>query len=439
MYKYFWLLFIPFQFNAQNYYTASAEGFGAAATGGGNAAPVVVSTYNELKSKILDANTPVVLVSGTITIPDGGQISSIVQNKTILGLPGARLINNTKTQSGSGVLYLKPGSSNVIIRNLTFEGPGAYDVDGRDNLTSDGCVNLWVDHCEFQDGIDGNFDIKGKSDNVTVSWCKFTYLKPPTSGGSGGANDHRYTNLVGSGSSDAPNDLHYSITFQNCYWANGCRERMPRARNGELHILNCYYNTDVSSSTALGLGGGVNNLSCYVENCDFASIGTVYKNYSSSDGGTVAVNFTGCLNGVANVGSVSAPGYAYTAYPATEVATHVANGNCGAGATLQITEMGEISSPCASVGTEESQIEKSIKCYPVIIRDFLFIELPGSTSSEAILVSIYSQHGQLVYRQKFNDGENSLLKLQLSSLSSGAYFCQIKGELFQVSKKIIKE
>lgn len=139
----------------QNYYMASPEGFGAATTGGGNATPVTVTTYNDLKAKLASATPQVILVSGTIEFSATElQISEVVTNKTILGLPGARLINNKQTQSGSGILNLKSGSSNVIIRNLIFEGPGAYDTDGRDNLTSDGCINLWVDHCEFQDGIE---------------------------------------------------------------------------------------------------------------------------------------------------------------------------------------------------------------------------------------------------------------------------------------------
>ena len=129
-----------------------------------------------------------------------------------------------------------------------------------------------MDHCELQDGLDGNFVIRNNSDNITMSWCRFTYLKPAIPGGSGGSNDYRFSNLIGSSDSNAPNDGHFSITFQNCYWAEGCKERMPRARNAELHILNCYYNTDVSNSRALGFSGGVNGLSCYVENSDFANV-----------------------------------------------------------------------------------------------------------------------------------------------------------------------
>lgn len=330
---------------AQHYYMTSPEGFGEGTTGGGDATPVTVTNYSGLVSNLTAATPRVILVSGTIEIPAGSNISEVITDKTLLGLPGARLVNYSQTQSGSGILNLKNGSNNVIIRNLIFEGAGAYDTDGRDNLTADGCSDLWVDHCEFQDGVDGNFDNKGKTDNVTISWCKFTYLKPPTPGGSGGADDHRFTNLVGSSSSDAPADGHYSITFQNCYWADGCRERMPRARNGELHVVNCYYNTNVSSSVALGLGGGSNNLTCYVEKSDFAKIGTVYKNYSS-DGGTVSLTFDDCLNSVSDVGVVSKPTYSYSVFPVTHVAAFVPNESCGAGATLQVTAEGVISTPC---------------------------------------------------------------------------------------------
>jgi pectate lyase len=330
---------------AQNYYMAAPEGFGEGTTGGGNATPVTVTTYADLMTKITASTPQVILVKDTIVIPSGGRIDDVITNKTVIGLPGARLVNSNQTPNGAGILYLKNGSSNVILRNLIFEGPGAYDIDGNDNLTADGCTKLWVDHCEFQDGQDGNFDNKGKTDNVTISWCKFTYLKPPVPGGSGGTDDHRFTNLVGSGASDAPSDGHFSITFQYCYWADGCRERMPRARNAELHILNCYYNTSVSGSVALGLGGGSNNLTCYVENTNFADVGQVYKNYSG-DGGTVSLAFSGCLHGVSDVGTVTKPGYDYTVLPVIYLADFIPDSSCGAGATLQVTPEGVISTTC---------------------------------------------------------------------------------------------
>lgn len=423
------------QLQAQNYYMPTPEGFGASATGGGNATPVTVTTYNDFETQISSAGPKVILVSGTITLTS--QISKVVNDKTILGLPGARFINNTQTQSGSGILNLKEGSSNVIIRNLIFEGPGAYDIDGRDNLTAEGCINLWVDHCEFQDGIDGNFDIKGTSDNVTVSWCKFTYLKPPIAGGSGGSNDHRFSNLIGSSSTNAPDDGHYSVTFENCYWSVGCRERMPRARNAELHILNCYYNTDVSSSKALGLGGGINNLTCYVENTNFASIGTVYANYSGSDGGTVAVNFTNCLNGVSNVGTVTAPSYTYTVLPVADVETYVSDATCGAGATLQVTTDAVISSVCDNLGFE-NPTEWSVKAFPLVADTLLNIQLPSGYGGKSEL-SVYSMQGQKLFSSVETPNTNGIISVNVSQLSPAMYICTLQANNQSSAIRFIKK
>ncbi|KQB37166.1 Pectate lyase/Amb allergen [Flavobacterium aquidurense] len=326
----------------------SPEGFGAAATGGKNSTPVVVNTYEDLLAKIKSNSPEVILISGTITIPNGKPIQQIVSNKSIIGLPGARLVNENQSNPGAGILYLKSGSDNVIIRNLIFVGPGSYDIDGQDNLTAD-CTNLWVDHCEFQDGQDGNFDNKGKTDNVTISWCKFTYLKAPKSGGSGGADDHSFSNLIGSGKNDFPADGHYSITFKNCYWAQGCKQRMPRARNAEIHILNCYYNTSESGSLAIGLGGGIKNSTCYVEDTDFAKVEKVFKEYSSTDGGTVGIAFDHCRKGPMDFGTpVKKPSYTYTTIPLGKVEEYVANTSCGAGATLQVSSTGVISTNCTN-------------------------------------------------------------------------------------------
>lgn len=417
---------------SQTYYTTTPQGYGQGATGGGNVAPVTVNTYTDFKAKIKLQTPQVILVSGTITIAAGQNISEVVTNKTIIGLPNARLVNNTQTQSGSGILNLKNGSNNVIIRNLIFEGPGAYDVDGRDNLTADGCTNLWVDHCEFQDGVDGNFDIKGNSDNVTVSWCKFTYLKPAVPGGPGGSNDHRFSNLVGSSDSQSPADGHYSITFQNCYWAEGCRERMPRARNAELHILNCYYNTDVSSSRALGLSGGINTLSCYVENSDFANIGTVYQGY----GGTVTLEFDNCINSVSNIGSVTEPTYSYNVIPVSDVATYIPNTTCGAGATLQVTSAGVMSSSCENLGIENN-VFSNIKYYPTIVEDVLNIKLSNISNAE-VKYSIYSVNGKNLINESIKT-DGVINNINLSHLTQGIYFVKLKIKENQKTFRILKK
>ena len=433
---------------AQNYYMSAPEGFGAAATGGGTPTAsntVTVSNYTDLKNALnsIAVSNSVILVSGII---DCSYTSSTLNNKTIIGLPGAILRNTlinindaTESASNSGILNIKPGSNNVIIRNLIFQGPGAFDVDGRDNLTNEG-TNVWVDHCEFQDGMDGNFDNKGKADNVTISWCKFIYLKAPTPRNvTNFTNDHRFSDLVGSSKTDIPTDGNYSITFKNCYWAEGCKERMPRARNAELHILNCYYNTSVSGSLAIGLGGGNNNTTCYVENTNFAAIGTVYKDYISTDGGTVGVAFDGCINKAnSTTGTVSKPSYTYSTLPVADVAGYIDN-SCGAGATLLVSSTGVITanSSCGSLGVNENLLNLELKFHPTVVDTILNIEFSSIENGSAV-IEIYSVNGSKVYTSSKTVTGNEKMELNIAKLAKGVYICKVQIENRVKTFKIVK-
>ncbi|HEX6427358.1 MAG TPA: hypothetical protein VF008_06710, partial [Niastella sp.] len=320
-------------------------GFAEGTTGGGTPTAdntITVTTAAALAAAITGSKS-VILVSGTITT---GRISGVFTNRSIIGLPGARLINLDQTKSGSGIFFLTEGSRNVIIQNLTFEGPGAYDVDGYDLLSNKGCYKLWVDHCEFQDGTDGNFDNSGDADSITVSWCKFTYLKPPRAGGPGGSPDHRFSNLIGGSDSDAPQDAHYSTTWQNCWWAPGVKARMVRARNGEIHLLNCYWNSP-ETADAIGITAGTFGTTVYVEGGVFNIPAT--GKVADLGPGAIAIKFQDCIGGSANYGSVNPPPYEYTAMPSGEVVAAITNASCGAGATLFVTGTGEVYSSCPSV------------------------------------------------------------------------------------------
>lgn len=412
--------------NSQNYYLATPEGYGAGTTGGGTAATVTVSTFADLRTQLVSTGAKVILVSGEITIPTNNQISAVVTNKSLIGLPGAKLINLNQTAAGSGIINFKVGSSNVIIRNLTFVGPGAYDVDGRDNLTADGITNLWVDHCEFQDGLDGNFDIKGLSDNVTVSWTKFTYLKPAIPGGSGGSNDHRFSNLIGSSATDAPADGHYSVTFQNCYWGEGVKDRMPRARNAELHILSSYYNTSVSGAKGIGLGGGTNNSTCYVENTNFEKVATVYSQ-ATGDGGTVAINFVNSLKAPANVGTVAAPTYTTTKIPVADVEKFLTDSTCGAGASLQVSATGVVSSsPCANLGVSNvnSLNGYRLQCTPVANKK-LQVNFPREISGTPKF-QIFNTAGQLLLTKEEKVKSTAHTVIDLQGLKTGMFMLSSK-------------
>ena len=326
---------------AVNYCADSSWGYaGNNVTGGGNATPTLVSNESELKNALKNSNK-VIIISQNITVSD--HISSDKSNLTIMALPGKKLISNQQVKETSGILYLK--GSNLILRNLTFEGPGAYDCDGWDNLCLDGAKNVWVDHCDFQDGCDGNFDIKAKSDNISVTWCRFRYLKAPKAGGSGGSNDHRFSNLIGSGSSDKPADGTYNITYAFCWWDEGCKQRMTRCRNCELHFLNCYWNSSVADYYV-----GPENAKCYFEGCTFAGkANSPSKIWSDSYGGDdercTFVNCSGNLPDNTSPG-VAAPTYSYDALTPATAKNYVTNSSCGAGATMTVSSSAEVSSSC---------------------------------------------------------------------------------------------
>jgi pectate lyase len=326
------ILSIPVFSQQAPYVLSSPFGYAGNVTGGAGGSVETVTTAAALKTALGKSGKLIILVKGTLTFTS--QMTGVITDKTIIGLPNAKLVSADQTSGGSGIWQVNDGSKNIIIRNLKFEGPGAYDVDGKDLLFVRG-TNVWVDHCEFKDGVDGNFDISNKGDNITVTWNVFGYDKPPKAGGSGGADDHRFSNLISGSDGTAPDDGNYNVTLAYNWWTNGARERMPRARNSTLHLLNNYVNTDAPGSKAIGLSAGEKGTSVYVENCDFAKVGKVLD---AGYGGSPKVTIVGSNTGNGNTnGGAPKPAYAYTALSWESVEAAV-TGVCGAGAKLQVNE-----------------------------------------------------------------------------------------------------
>ena len=94
---------------------------------------------------------------------------------------------------------------------------------------SDGAHHLWLDHCDISDGSDGNLDITGGADSITISWTKFSYSAPRPSG-------HRFCNLIGNDDVMATDAGHLRITFHHDWWAENVSQRMPRVRNGQVQV-----------------------------------------------------------------------------------------------------------------------------------------------------------------------------------------------------------
>ena len=240
---------------------------------------------------ILDGSKGDFIVSSTMSLKD-------LQDKTIVGINGARvctefylspeihqLMNDKKvleqnTSKADGELVLSNGKRvgepreylvrqtlidkmqdpdekfrnsglfsfsncrNIIIRNLSLQGPGAIDVGGNDLLTlSRGTSHVWVDHVDFCDGMDGNFDINSFSDFITVSWCRFHYSERTYI--------HANTNLVGSSDKAANNgEDNLNVTYAFCEWGPGCDQRMPMVRFGTIHLLNDLYTCAGNSAAA---------------------------------------------------------------------------------------------------------------------------------------------------------------------------------------------
>ena len=227
--------------------------------------------------------------------------------------------DNKESYRKSGILSLIE-CQNIVIRNIMFRGPGSIDVGGNDLMS---CVNktknCWIDHCAFIDGMDGNFDITGMSDFITVSWCTFSYTEHSYM--------HQNTNLVGYSDREVPGYL--NTTFAFCWWGTGCKQRMPMVRVGKIHMLNNYF----TSTTA-------NNCINPRVNSEFLIEGNYIekgvKRYYSQNG-AIAVTWT-ADNYVAedsslptSVGAIVTVPYDYSVAPYRDVPIVVKK---GAGATL---------------------------------------------------------------------------------------------------------
>ena len=280
---------------------------------------------DEIKKALNDAGVPNMSTSGGGgKLPNGQSVSEEAEYNTRKIIIEMTKDNNEDYRK-SGCISLS-SCQNIIIRNITFKGPGAIDVGGYDLISCTGAKNCWVDHCEFMDGMDGNFDITNAADFNTVSWCVFRYTDRSYM--------HQNTNLIGSSDSETTGKLNTTFAFN--WWAPGCNQRMPMGRVGKIHMLNNYY----SCSGASLCMNPRKNSEFLVEGNYFASgVKNCYKN-NDATAVTWADN-----NVIANT-SVSKPSsfgttvtvpYSYTVATTNNVPDAVQN---GAGATLPYGDSG---------------------------------------------------------------------------------------------------
>ncbi len=214
---------------------ASVSGAGMdKVTGGGDAAPQIVTTKEEFVSLVSDDVPRVILISGTIeAISSSGGAISIGSNKTIVGMDA-----NAKLKGGITI----NNKSNIIVSNLIMEGclKEPRTPDDVINVEGDKAHHIWFNHLDISDGGDGNLDIKSAANYITVSWCKFSYSTDD--------HDHRLSCLISSGAGDHDEDYgHLKVTYHHNWFADNVDQRMPRVMYGKVHVYNNYYTSNGNS------------------------------------------------------------------------------------------------------------------------------------------------------------------------------------------------
>ena len=329
---------------------------GRPCTGSNNENPETVTSEEELRAAMQKCKggkaSMTIYISGQFEVKEKLRYDKM-QNCTIYGLPGSALINPSHNDNAdyAGFFFCQ-NWENCIIRNVTLLGAGAYDISACDNIQLVESKNIWIDHCDIQDGVDGNLDAKTKSDNLTISWCKFAYyIKPWAKAGE--SDDHRCSSMWGSSDNRGDDEGYLNATFVNCWWHHGCGQRCPRIRFGKVHIANCLWENGTADDPAQYCIGIGHSSKLYVENDDFSH--TVIKSgqdkmrghnkYYLQDNKLYHLTIKGCIGeddaqekGAGYTGDFYNPysdeNYKLKVYPAAQVKDVVTNPETGAGATL---------------------------------------------------------------------------------------------------------
>ncbi|WP_405611736.1 pectinesterase family protein [Streptomyces sp. NBC_00076] len=144
----------------------------AGGTSGGAGGKVVTVTDPASLARYAAAEEPYVIrVSGALAVEPFGADIVVASDKTIVGVGDTGEIVH-------GELHLNPGTSNVIIRNLTIRDSaiaGNWDCKDTDfdGIQMDTVHHVWVDHNRFSNICDGQLDVRKDSEYVTVSYNRF--------------------------------------------------------------------------------------------------------------------------------------------------------------------------------------------------------------------------------------------------------------------------
>ena len=295
-------------------------------TGGGNATPIVVKTFSDLQKYAKDSSPRVIYIDGTLgdgwSGTTGSRLNITASNKTIIGLKPGTLLK--------APIHITSKASNIIIRNIVIQGPGSNGDQAWDNLTIEGSSkNIWIDHCEFWDGQDGNADVVKGSDNVTFTWCIFGYKKKST---------HNLSNLIGSSDNEPESEGKLNVTYMFNWW-KAANQRKPRCRYGNVHVVNNLLTGDASitnGTDVLGISAGHMCTVRTERNVFINETNPIYMGNANGTGVNETIDniFTNCSGNTRGTGTSFTPPYEYSNFmlKASEVEAAV---KANAGATLK--------------------------------------------------------------------------------------------------------
>ena len=295
-------------------------------TGGGNVAPVTVKTFSDLQKYAKDSSPRVIYIDGTLgdgwSGTSGSRLNITASNKTIIGLKPGTLLK--------APIHITSKASNIIVRNIVIQGPGSNADQAWDNLTIEGeSKNIWIDHCEFWDGQDGNADVVKGSDNVTFTWCIFGYKKKST---------HNLSNLIGSSDNEPVSEGKLNVTYMFNWW-KAANQRKPRCRYGNVHVVNNLLTGDASITNGTDVLGISAGHMCKVRterNVFINEANPIYMGNANGTGVNETIDniFTNCSGNTRGTGTSFTPPYEYQSFmlKTSEVEAAV---KANAGATLK--------------------------------------------------------------------------------------------------------
>ena len=200
-------------------------------------------------------------------------------------------------------------SNSIEVRNLTFEDytedacsfEGGSDSD-TDSSSANGFKykNFWVHHNTFEEGMNywdicaeqDKHDGDGSTDVKRIAYVTFAYNV---------YHETHKTGLVGSDNKV----LTSSVTFHHNLY-NGCKARLPLARQANMHIYNNYYKGTTDTDLSLRASAYALVENCYFEKPESGSGSTNFDFPSDNTYGYGYAKVIGCTFADANGETVDA-------------------------------------------------------------------------------------------------------------------------------------